>query len=1277
MSDESNTLSDGPYRVDRPERVGPYAVGGVIGSGGFGTVYAAKGPDGGEVALKVMASYLASQDVLRRFEREGTIRIEHPNVVRVLDAGATPEGERYIALELLHGEPFTKLLSRAPLPPSEVVRIGMDVCAGLSAAHEQGVVHRDLKPGNVFICDDGSVKVLDFGIARWLEPDPSSQLTREGSVVGTPGYLSPEQARGMREIDARTDIWALGVILYQALSGISPFLRDSSVATILAVVLEEADPLASRAPPLPAGLAAVVDRCLTKDPSARWPSAPALAEALGSIDVDASPREAVAPAMLSMSFASDEQRVVALLLATDVHDVARLAAVVEEWGGELIEMVGRRAIGVFGGKRSEGDETSRAAAAAMAARDAAAYIAIASGRATGAGGTVSGDAVRAVERACAARRPGVVVDAAAARTLTGYDLEELSSGLFEIPRGAEPSIAPAQRVDEPPLLGRGAEIAQLRAAVAMLVEERRPLVVWISGPPGIGKTRLRQEIVGQLREQSGELRVLIGGGESHKQKTSLYFVGAAIRSSAIATDRGDARIQLQRFCEDALGNSAWAADHATALGRLFGLEETSRDFSRTSDPQVMADKLRVAVADVLGGLAERGPLAIVIEDAQWADAASLALLENLLERSADLPILVVLAARPELADEHPDLFAGQDVIRIQPRGLVAAQVGALAESIAGRTLRDELVRAITARTGGNPFFVEQIVRETVEKRLVDAHLDALPIPLTVEASVQSRLDHLPAEEKKLLLRAAVFGPTFTANGLRALGIEQPESLLGRLGRRGLVADRARSRHGAKGEHELRSALVADVAYRMLTPELARDLHRRAAGFLASTPDVEVEIVAQHHERGGEDALAGDAYARATLLAARRGDTDGVLRCAGRALELGVIESRRFDLHLARAEALSFLGRREDQSKEIEAALEAATSPVQRARALNERVAICAATGAHERGLRLVPDALEAARASNDANAVAHALARKTWVLVHAGRVDEASEAIEEAAELGDALNADMRAVVGGWRAQIASARGDLGERLDAFQRAVELFREAGDLRRAAQEESNLADTFNRLGMYDRAELALGVALDLTRRVGNRVAEAFALANLGYALAGQGRTEDALEALDAADRAAGQVAARYLSIVVRVYRARALLAGGRHDEAARAAEAAADDARRNEMPGVAAAALATAAQARLATGAAPLALELSRRAMELHDAVGSMEEDESDVFLAHARALSASGSPDEALAVVERGRARLEEIAAKIGDDELRRRFLEDVPANRELSRFDEGSGRRP
>jgi eukaryotic-like serine/threonine-protein kinase len=272
---------------------GRYRVLGRLGVGGMATVYLAEDSSlGRKVALKVMAErYAEDGEFVERFRREAqaAARLNHPNIIAVYDRGEA-DGRPYIAMEYLQGRTLKQVIqSEGPLPPERAVAIAMQVLAGLRYAHEHGVVHRDVKPHNVLVGDDGRIKVTDFGIAHAGDP----QMTEVGSIVGTAQYLSPEQARG-RSVGPQTDIYSLGVVLYEMLSGRVPFEGDSSVAIAMQHVSDEAPPLRALSPQVPESLALVVAHAMLKDPSQRYGSADEFAADLDRV------RRGLVPAAATM-----------------------------------------------------------------------------------------------------------------------------------------------------------------------------------------------------------------------------------------------------------------------------------------------------------------------------------------------------------------------------------------------------------------------------------------------------------------------------------------------------------------------------------------------------------------------------------------------------------------------------------------------------------------------------------------------------------------------------------------------------------------------------------------------------------------------------------------------------------------------------------------------------------------------------------------------------------------------------------------------------------------
>ncbi|MGD2115745.1 MAG: serine/threonine-protein kinase [Acidobacteriota bacterium] len=256
-----------------------------LGEGAMGRVLRAYDE---ELRRDVAVKILRHDDpaAVERFLREARAqaRVDHPNVARVYDVGYR-DGRPCIVMQLVAGEPLDAALRERTL--EEKVRVVRSVAEAIHAAHEAGLVHRDLKPGNILVEEDPDgepvPRVVDFGIARRLAPrEDAPGLTVTGQALGTPGYMSPEQARGdLAALDRRSDVFGLGVVLYELLAGVHPFADDSQVGALVRVLQEEAPPLGRVAPDLPVDLRAVVERCLEKDPNRRYPSARALAEDLG------------------------------------------------------------------------------------------------------------------------------------------------------------------------------------------------------------------------------------------------------------------------------------------------------------------------------------------------------------------------------------------------------------------------------------------------------------------------------------------------------------------------------------------------------------------------------------------------------------------------------------------------------------------------------------------------------------------------------------------------------------------------------------------------------------------------------------------------------------------------------------------------------------------------------------------------------------------------------------------------------------------------------------
>ena len=277
--------------------LGPYRVLRQLGAGGMGEVYVASDPRlGREVAIKVLAPGMGrDSESQKRFQQEAlaVAALNHPNIVHIYDVGASEDGAPYLVMELLEGEPLRARMASKPMPLRKVIEIAVQIARALGVAHAKGIVHRDLKPENVYLAKSGAVKILDFGLAKLAvrPPDQASSEeatramhTQAGMVLGTVGYMAPEQVQGL-PVDARADIFALGVVMWEMLSGSHPFRGDSAIDTMHAILREDPPEIAPELA-LPPAMERILRRCLEKDPAARFQSAQDLSFQLETLAQD-------------------------------------------------------------------------------------------------------------------------------------------------------------------------------------------------------------------------------------------------------------------------------------------------------------------------------------------------------------------------------------------------------------------------------------------------------------------------------------------------------------------------------------------------------------------------------------------------------------------------------------------------------------------------------------------------------------------------------------------------------------------------------------------------------------------------------------------------------------------------------------------------------------------------------------------------------------------------------------------------------------------------------
>jgi len=276
------------FTLNKGTRLGDFEILSLLGAGGMGEVYRARDRRlDRDVAIKVLPQFVSlDPERLRRFEQEAkaAAALNHPSILAVFQMGSY-QGAPYLVSELLEGETLREQVKRGPIPPKKAIDYGVQIARGLAAAHEKSIVHRDLKPENLFVTRDGRIKILDFGLAKLMHSESETQFTKQtldtrpGAVLGTVGYMAPEQVRGLAA-DHRSDIFAFGAILYEMLAGRRAFQKPTSADTMSAILNEDPPPIPETAPQAPLALQRAVHRCLEKSPDQRFQSASDLAFAL-------------------------------------------------------------------------------------------------------------------------------------------------------------------------------------------------------------------------------------------------------------------------------------------------------------------------------------------------------------------------------------------------------------------------------------------------------------------------------------------------------------------------------------------------------------------------------------------------------------------------------------------------------------------------------------------------------------------------------------------------------------------------------------------------------------------------------------------------------------------------------------------------------------------------------------------------------------------------------------------------------------------------------------
>jgi tetratricopeptide (TPR) repeat protein len=1280
--------------VQRGERIADrFEIERVAGAGGMGTVYLARDlATGDEVAVKVLRG--AGGRGVERFEREAMVlaALDHPRIVRYVAHGVPEAGVMFLAMEWLEGEDLEERLARGPLSPEETVALARHATEALGAAHARGVVHRDIKPSNLFLVGGEleALKLLDFGVARLRG---GQGATGTGITVGTPGYMAPEQVRGAREIDARADMFSLGCVAFECLTG-QPAFHGKDIGAILAKVLvEEAPRLSDVVSSVPPALDALVARLLDKDPAARPASAEELNDelaalasgALGPIGPRGTARATLtegerrlasivlvgAPCRFDAeTIDSSDELVPPRATAPTIDQVflglAALRAAAAPFRARVEPLLDGSVVVLLPDEDAATDRAARAADCALALRavEPSAPMALATGRTEVIGrlpiGLAIDRAASLLRGAADAAGAGIPIDDVTAGLLdVRYELARVGAGL--VLRGRRENEGIRTLLGRPtPCVGRETELHQLEDAFAECVDEPVARAAVVIGPAGAGKSRVRHELLERLE---GQAQVWSAGGEPLRAGSPFGLVAELLEGTAGMLKGEPLEVRRRKLAARAGRHLAPtdAARVADFLGEIAGAPQPDVDRVKLraarGDPMLMGDQIRSAFHDLVVAEAKAGPLFIVLEDLHWGDLPSVKLVDAALRCADELPLFVLALARPEVDEIFPDLWAARGATRLRLGGLTRKAGERLVRHVLGDALDREGVDRLLDQAAGNAFYLEELLRAV-------ARGAAGTMPETVLAMVEARLSSLAPDARRLLRAASVFGPVFWASGVSALvGHDAATGHLDALVEREVVVRRGRGKFAGESEYAFRHAPVREAAYAMLT-EVDREVgHREAARWLEAAGETDAMALAEHLERGCEPLRAAAYYRRAAEQALDGNDLEAAIARARRGIACGAEGEARGALRLVEAQALKWRGVSVGDAEPciLEAMELLARGSEPWCLAAGELANAITLHGDADR-LEALAEDLAAALPREGATGALVVAAARTAVLLLVLRRYALGEALADACERAAATLQPTPPIVMAYlfnlRAQRALAGGDPGSFLTLTTEVARWFDEAGAVRSASNRRVSVGYAYLELGGFAEAERVLAEARATADRMGLSAVVANASQNLGWAMYRLGRLDDARRRIEPTVEAFRTQGSRRMEGGSRDYLASNFAKAGDHARAE--AEARAAVRLLETAPPLRAGALATLASVLLSAGRDDEALAAAREAAAMLDELGSIEEGEALVRLVLAESLDRAGCRDEARAAIAVARDRLLAKAARIGDARWRESFLGNV-----------------
>lgn len=1268
-----------------------FVIEALAGAGGMGSIYRARDQSTGElVALKTIRGEDSILDERFALETRVLAELVHPAVVRYVAHGHARSGIAFLAMQWLEGETLSQRLKKGSIDLQGSLALAKRAAEGLAVAHGKGVIHRDIKPANLFLLhgDPRQTMLIDFGLAREAE---LSLGTKTGIILGTPGYLSPEQARGKKPIGPRADVFSLGCVLYRCLTGQPPFEGDNPVAVMAKLVFEDPPRIQDVRPDIPSAISDLVSRMMAKQPDDRPADGAEVVRALDAI-AQGAPLEAARPPPKPKraSISLEEERFITVVVAArtpnDPESVPLLSPSGEPWpalassvapfDATLAALTDGSLVATLLGK----DATLQAEKAArcalfLASRLPKHQVVVASARRASSANAALGqliDRVMTMTRQTASQTGQAGLAGQTGQTGFPIRIDEVMAGLldrhFEV--GADATSRLLLRAREATeasprslpgrssaIVGRDRELSRIAAIFEAVLRRPACRAVLVLGAEGLGKSRLRQEIIARVLAREPSTAVWTARGDPVRKGAPFSLLAELVRRSVKNPPPSALYNELVAKLSPSLGPEQ-AARTAQSLAIIAGAPTPSQRPGRR-EPSLVGENIRRAFGLLAKAELGRGPLLITLEDLQWGDLPSVQAIDLVMTQCREAPLFVLAIARPEVMEAFPRLFADHRIEEITLEPLAFSACVALARQVLGDAAPRAQVEELARRSAGNAFFLEEMLRATLEGR-------SGAVPLSVVAMAEARLAELDADARQLVRAASVFGTAFWTDGVHvllgeALSERAIAQSLADLERRGIVMRSADSRFPSEDEWAFQQDAFREAAHATLTEADKALGHRLAGEWLERAGEPDAFVLAEHFALGGEALRAAAWYLEAAEQALAGND----FATAKERARLGAMAGAKGEmlgaLHLAAAEAERSLG-------QTLAAHEHAVSAIGLLdrggptwlRAAAELGMTSGASGRYAELLGVV-EAL--VRMSITSEGYASTAARLASVLFGAGRPDLA-EALLARAEAQDRPSSKGEPLLHGAlfaaRAARAAVEGDAFAQAHLLREAVGAYMHAGAGALAMLERRELGQTLLKLGAFEEAERLVAELCSKARRIGFLSLLDECIPLLALAVLGRGAVDEAREVLAEALALADRKRSPRAEAMVWIVAGRIALTSGdlglaeRHATAALAVSGAPPSLRLHAMGLLG---LVLARSRRPAEGQT-----ITQEAMALLELQKGVDEGSSLVRLAYVEVLAAL-DPALASQALATSRAVLLARASRIADPALRASFLSRVPEN--------------